>query len=76
MTDRIIEIADTAAYLSLKNQLLKIQLPTGRQRRSLFHLKLYKPQLTALESVTDPEYSTLLKLYKPQLHNTACFRIL
>ncbi len=27
MTDRIIEISDTAAYLSLENQLLKIQLP-------------------------------------------------
>ncbi len=27
MTDRIIEIADTAAYLSLENQLLKIQFP-------------------------------------------------
>ena len=27
MTDRIIEIADTAAYLSLENRLLKIQLP-------------------------------------------------
>lgn len=29
MTDRIIEIADTAAFLSLDNGLLKIKLPTG-----------------------------------------------
>ena len=29
MTDRIIEIADTAAFLSLENHLLKVKLPTG-----------------------------------------------
>ena len=29
MTERIIEIADTAAFLSLENHLLKIKLPTG-----------------------------------------------
>ncbi|MBO5668200.1 MAG: type II CRISPR-associated endonuclease Cas1 [Lentisphaeria bacterium] len=30
MTDRIIEIAETAAFLSLENQLLKIRLPDGQ----------------------------------------------
>lgn len=30
MTDRIVEIADTAAHLSLENHLLKIRLPDGR----------------------------------------------
>ena len=30
MTDRIIEIAVTAAYLSLENHLLKIRLPDGQ----------------------------------------------
>ena len=30
MTDRIIEIADTAAHLSLGNRLLKIRFPDGR----------------------------------------------
>ena len=30
MTDRIIEIADTAAHLSLDNNLLKLKLPTGQ----------------------------------------------
>ena len=29
MTDRIVEIADTAAHLSLENHLLKIRLPDG-----------------------------------------------
>lgn len=31
MTDRIVEIADTAAHLSLENHLLKIRLPDGNQ---------------------------------------------
>lgn len=30
MIERIIEIAETAAYLSLENELLKIRLPDGK----------------------------------------------
>ena len=65
-TDRIIEIAETSAFLSLENHLLKIRLPSGPPVtvpvKEVQCLILANPALT----ITGSQSSVPFELYKPQ----------